>query len=228
MHYSSTILFFFMASHQYLESRQLSFGISGSLIAAAPRIGAMHTLISMMAKQPAYAIEVHDGIINQFVRAALNGSQNDAVMLLSDKYVHDESGMFNFISSGLIAPDFSAEITKILQGRVFVNQARVRIMKGAPFAKAFHAFATAAGASIVDDNEPVDCLVLDTEFDTERPVDACMDVALSLHSTVFKSNGFVMMRKGCDEIAIANLRLLGATELAADELFSLWQLECRS
>ena len=228
-HHSSTILFFFMASSTYLASRQLSFGVASSLMASAPRIDAMYTLINIMSKQAqssSYVLEVHDGIVNQFVRAALNGSQQDAVVLLSDKYVHDESGKYNVLSStSLKESEISTDITRLISERIFKNQSRVKIMNSAPSAQAFNRLATLSDATIVDDNDPVDCLVLETEFDADRPIDASMDVALTLHSTQFRPDGFVILRKGCDSIALANLKLLSAEQLGDDDDFSVWQLK---
>jgi hypothetical protein len=227
-HYASTILFFFMAPPAYLASRQLSFGVTSRLMASAPRIDAMYTLINIMgaqAQSASYAIEVHDGIVNQFVRAALNGSQESAVVLLSDKYISDESGKYNLLGSQEAdARDVSDEIDSFTTQRIFINQARVKIMKAAQSTAAFERLARKADAVLVDDDEPVDCLILDTEFDAERPIDASMDVALLLHSTKFRPNAFVMLRKGCDSIAIVNLKMLGAEELMSDDVFSVWQL----
>ena len=229
-HYASTILFFFMAPPAYLASRQLSFGVTSALMASAPRIDAMYTLINIMATQAqsaSYAIEVHDGIVNQFVRAALNGSQESAVVLLSDKYISDESGKYNLLSISsqeADAPDVSDEIDSFTTQRVFINQARVKIMKAAQSTAAFERLARKADAVVVDDGEPVDCLILDTEFDAERPIDASMDVALLLHSTKFRPDAFVLLRKGCDNIALVNLKMLGAEELMSDDVFSVWQL----
>lgn len=227
-HYSSTILFFFMSPPQHLASRQLSFGVSSTLLASAPRIDAMYTLINIMGKQaesPSYAIEVHDGIVNQFVRAALNGSQQNAVLLLSDKYIHDETGKFNILSSPTHdTPELSTEITRLCAERIFINQSRVRVMKSAPSADAFKRVAGMGDATVVEDNDPVNCLILDTDFDAEKPVDASMDVALLLHNTQFCVDAFVILRKGCDSIAMANLKLLGAEQLGSDDGFSIWQL----
>ena len=227
-HYASTILFFFMAPPAYLASRQLSFGVTSTLMASAPRIDAMYTLINIMgtqAQSASYAIEVHDGIVNQFVRAALNGSQESAVVLLSDKYISDESGKYNLLGSQEAdAPDVSDEIDSFTTQRIFINQARVKIMKAAQSTAAFERLARKADAVVVDDAEPVDCLILDTEFDAERPIDASMDVALLLHSTKFSPNAFVLLRKGCDSIALVNLKMLGAEELMSDDVFSVWQL----
>lgn len=226
----SSILFFFMASKEYLLENQLTFAVSAELIAAAPRIDAMHTLLDVLSRQissGSYAVGVHIGILNQFVRATLNGSKNDAVVLLSEKYLYDEDELCNFMR-GKPKPDvtdvaLSSELSAILRAQM--KNGNVTVMDAAPILAEIRTICDATNASF-GCHEAIDVLILDTDFDEEKPVDASMDVAVQLHTNFAKLNAgaHVLLRKGCDDIAAAQLKMHGASETYADEKFGLWKV----
>lgn len=218
--YPNTIFFMFMATPDELAARNQEFGVAGQLMAASPRIDAIHTLLHVISTQQGAScnVDTMNGIISQFARAAVQGSKNDAVVILPSAYIDDPTGLCNIMSTHTtLSPAFAKAILP------YLKNSNLFVMKDAPVANDITRLSATCNGKAAD-GEPIDVAVLDCAFDPEALVDASMQLAVQLHelSNQLTSSATIVLRKGCHTIAQSQLELTGRVVIHDGHDFSIW------
>ena len=227
-HFHSSILFYTVASPEELNQRQAVFGISPVLMASAPKIAAVTSLLEIMAQKiqtGGYGGEMHHGVMNQFVKAAMNGSSDQAVLMLHHAYVDSLCAHEPIEAASLpaqVVDYLTNDTTADGEGKVFFLVSLADdddvIIKGLRALPNVH-------TSPPPDHLPPRLLYLSSNADEQhRPVDANMDVALRLHEQgTIPPGSVILLHSKSAAIAETSLKMQDCRLVGEWDELRMWQ-----